>query len=116
VTKIERMTKHEAVQEIARSATTAVVASAAEKAIAEGTTQAYDRAIHVAKTSGKTLHVVNVANEDAVKCPKYGEKYNPEEHSVYVCPKCETEGSSACCNPGGNNCLCASCENGEDEE
>lgn len=52
--------KQEAVQEIARTATTLVVKNAAEAALRDGS---LDRAIHVAKTSGQTLHVINVANE-----------------------------------------------------
>lgn len=55
--------KTEAVREIARTATTHVVKSAAETAIREGTPQALDRAIHVTKQHGQTLHVVNIANE-----------------------------------------------------
>lgn len=47
-------------------------------------------------------------------CPKCGQEFDPREASIYECPRCGQEGSSACCNPGGNNCLCMNCECGED--
>lgn len=44
------------------------------------------------------------------QCPKCGESYDPVKYGEYECPKCGVVGSSKCCNPGGNNCLCAECE------
>jgi hypothetical protein len=44
------------------------------------------------------------------ECPKCGEKFDPSEHSIYECPRCNLPGSTACCNPGGNHCICAQCE------
>lgn len=55
--------KAEAVREIHRITNQAVIASAAENAMREGTEQAYDRAIHEAKQNGNQLQVVNIANE-----------------------------------------------------
>ncbi len=56
-------TKREAVQEIARTAGTAHVQVAAERALQDGSDQALNRALVEAKTKGSTLHVVNIANE-----------------------------------------------------
>lgn len=44
-------------------------------------------------------------------CPKCGQPFDPTEHGIYECPRCCAPGSTACCNPGGNNCLCVDCEN-----
>lgn len=55
--------KREAVEEIAKSATTRHVADAAKEALRQGTDQAYNRALHETKQNGTTLHVVNIANE-----------------------------------------------------
>lgn len=43
-------------------------------------------------------------------CPKCGEEFDPKLDRIYECPKCGIEGSSRCCNAGGNNCLCVQCE------
>lgn len=50
------------------------------------------------------------------KCPKCGEPCDPKEDTVVECPRCGKEGSTACCNMGGRNCLCNDCENGEGGE
>lgn len=55
-------------------------------------------------------------NKDSSNCPKCGQSYETEKHAVYECPSCGVSGSTACCNPGGNNCLCAECENSSDDE
>jgi hypothetical protein len=52
------------------------------------------------------------------KCPKCSEPFDPRKDTVIECPRCHKEGSTACCNMGGRNCLCNECENsegGEDE-
>jgi Zn finger protein HypA/HybF involved in hydrogenase expression len=46
------------------------------------------------------------------KCPKCGQEFDPREHEVVECPRCGVEGSTACCNPGGRNCICVACEEG----
>lgn len=43
-------------------------------------------------------------------CPKCGAPFDRSEHCIYECPRCHIPGSTACCNPGGNNCLCIECE------
>lgn len=50
------------------------------------------------------------------KCPKCGEPFDPKVDAVVECPRCHVEGSTACCNVGGRNCLCAACEEGGAEE
>ena len=52
----------------------------------------------------------------AEKCPKCGEPFDPAKDEVVECPKCGIEGSTKCCNPGGQNCLCTECEEGGPEE
>ena len=42
-------------------------------------------------------------------CPKCGEPYDTDKYDLYICPRCGEEGSSACCNPGGNYTLCIDC-------
>lgn len=54
-------------------------------------------------------------NKDTEKCPKCGMSFDPKEWSIHECPRCGCEGSSKCCNPGGNNCICIECEEAEDE-
>lgn len=49
------------------------------------------------------------------KCPKCGEPYDPKKDQVVECPRCHIEGSTACCNIGGRNCICTACEEGDDE-
>ena len=49
------------------------------------------------------------------KCPKCGGPHNDATDQIVSCPECQADGSTACCNPGGVNCLCADCENAEDE-
>jgi hypothetical protein len=61
--EVEMRTKREAVQEIHDTATTAHVQIAAERALRDGSDRALNRALVEAKTSGQTLHVINVANE-----------------------------------------------------
>ena len=46
-------------------------------------------------------------------CPKCGQTFDQAEHQVIECPRCRVEGSTACCNPGGRNCICADCEEKE---
>lgn len=49
------------------------------------------------------------------KCPKCGQAYDPRKDKVVECPRCHAEGSTACCNPGGRNCTCTECEEGDTE-
>ena len=56
-------TKREAVQEIHRTATTAMVQRAAAEALRTGTDAALTHALVETKRFGQTLHVINVANE-----------------------------------------------------
>jgi len=49
------------------------------------------------------------------KCPKCGEPFDPARDEVVECPRCHSEGSTKCCNPGGRNCLCTECEEGGTE-
>lgn len=49
------------------------------------------------------------------QCPKCGKEFDPKEDAIHECPGCGIEGSTACCNPGGSNCLCADCESEEEE-
>ena len=47
---------------------------------------------------------------DKLKCPNCGEEAELEGNEIVECPECGCEGSTACCNPGGRNCLCVQCE------
>lgn len=44
------------------------------------------------------------------KCPLCGQ----DSECLVVCPECENEGCSERCHPGGNNCLCPSCEENQE--
>ena len=46
-------------------------------------------------------------------CPKCGEEFDPNEDQIIECPRCGIEGSTKCCNIGGRNCICVSCEEEE---
>ena len=46
-------------------------------------------------------------------CPKCGQPFDPKKDEVIECPRCHVEGSTACCNPGGRNCICVLCEEQE---
>ena len=35
------------------------------------------------------------------------------EDTVVEYPRCHVEGSTACCNPSGRNCICVACEERE---
>jgi hypothetical protein len=62
--KEEKMrSKGEAVEEIAKTATTFHVGNAARKAPDSGDDRQLTRVLVEAKSSGSTLHVVNIANE-----------------------------------------------------
>ena len=56
-------TKLEAVREIKRTCTSAMVDSACDKALTDGSDRALTRALVDTKRYGQTLHVINVANE-----------------------------------------------------
>jgi hypothetical protein len=43
-------------------------------------------------------------------CPKCGEEYDPKQDQIVMCPRCGNEGSTKCCNPAGQRCLCLECE------
>jgi hypothetical protein len=43
-------------------------------------------------------------------CPKCGQPFDPNEDQVVECPRCHIEGSTKCCNPAGQNCVCTECE------
>ena len=43
-------------------------------------------------------------------CPKCGQPFDPKEDQVVECPRCHIEGSTKCCNPAGQNCVCTECE------
>ena len=45
-------------------------------------------------------------------CPKCGQPFDPRKDRVIECPRCNVEGSTKCCNPGGRNCICVACEEG----
>ncbi|MCX6901710.1 MAG: hypothetical protein NT105_23775 [Verrucomicrobia bacterium] len=58
----------------------------------------------------KTLGQIIAEQSADAKCPKCGMTFDPAIHAVYECPRCNLPGSTACCNPGGNNCICQQCE------
>lgn len=43
-------------------------------------------------------------------CPKCGEEFDDREDQIVICPECNSEGSTACCNPGGQGVICLECE------
>lgn len=50
------------------------------------------------------------------KFPKCGGPHDPTKDDIVECPECMQAGSTGCCNPGGVNCLCADCEEAEEDE
>jgi len=46
-------------------------------------------------------------------CPKCGQAYDDKKDQLVSCPRCQFEGSTACCNPAGKNCICVECEESE---
>ena len=49
-------------------------------------------------------------------CPACGEEYDPKDYEVVECPRCGKSGSTKCCCPGGNGCICVECEERPDDE
>jgi hypothetical protein len=43
-------------------------------------------------------------------CPRCGDLYDARMDFLVVCPICKQQGSTACCNPHGEACICADCE------
>jgi hypothetical protein len=44
------------------------------------------------------------------KCPGCGQEFDPAKDKILTCPRCNLEGSTACCCTGGVGCICVECE------
>jgi hypothetical protein len=72
-----------------------------------------------ANTSGSEGRRRSLERERAMEkrtCPACGEEYDPKDYEVVECPRCGKSGSTKCCCPGGNGCICVECEERPDDE
>jgi len=59
---------------------------------------------------------MNTRETQMEKCPLCHTPFNPKDDQLVTCYSCMETGSTACCMPGGNGCLCEECEAEENWE